>query len=82
MIPDDAGAAAGPALARTFWRLVLVLNAGLLAAAIGLMLVGFRGEVSLGGGLTLVGLATLAYGVYGYRRVRSGERVASNRPDP
>lgn len=57
-----------PDLLRTFWTLVIVLNVAILAVAVGLMLIGFEGQlrnggVLIGGGLVLFGLS--------YRRYRT-----------
>lgn len=52
-----------------FWSLVVVFNAALLAASIGVMLVGFRGDWHLGGQLFAAGVVLFVYGVYRYRTV-------------
>lgn len=66
-VPDDADAPAE--LQRAFWTLVGVFNAGLLALALGVMLVGFRGWYVRGGALAGFGALALAYGYWRYRRV-------------
>ena len=58
-------------LARTFWVIVLVINAGLLALSIGVMFLIFRGDVSTAGPLLLGGALLLALA---YRRYRAFER--------
>ena len=58
-------------LARTFWVIVLVINAGLLALSIGVMFLVFRGDVSTAGPLLLGGVLLLALA---YRRYRAFER--------
>lgn len=67
-IPDTADA--DPELARAFWLLVLVFNAALLGVSLGLMLVVFRDQWLLGGGIFLGGLVAFLLGVLGYRRQR------------
>lgn len=77
-VPDDdtdeddgsGGADFSDPLQRRFVYLVVVFNVALLVAAIGLLLVAFDGDVTLGGPLAVLGLAGLAYGLYDYRRTR------------
>ncbi|GAA0309043.1 DUF7322 domain-containing protein [Halarchaeum salinum] len=57
-------------LQRQFVYLVVVFNLAVLAAALGLMFLYFRGRLVLGGGLAIVGIAGLAYGFATYRRVQ------------
>ncbi|GGM71853.1 hypothetical protein J2752_002296 [Halarchaeum rubridurum] len=57
-------------LQRQFVYLVVVFNLAILAAALGLMFLYFRGRLLLGGGLAAVGFAGLAYGFVTYRRVQ------------
>ncbi|QLC34123.1 hypothetical protein EFA46_007885 [Halarchaeum sp. CBA1220] len=57
-------------LQRQFVYLVVVFNVAVLAAAVGLMLLYFRGQLLLGGGVALFGFAGLAYGLYTYRGVK------------
>lgn len=66
MFPDDVD----PTVSRTFWRLVVVFDAALLALAVGPMFIYFRGNWEVGGQLLLLGGVTFAYGVYQYRRYR------------
>lgn len=70
-IPDDADVSAE--LYRTFWGLVIVFNVALLATALGALLITFRGDRLLGGGLLALGLVSLGYGVWRYRRYRTAE---------
>ena len=67
-IPDESNVPEG--LFRAFWGLVATLNLGLFAAALGLMLVGFRGQWQLGGGVFLLGVAALAWAGVKYRQHR------------
>ena len=55
-------------LALAFWSVVVSVNVGLFAASLGLMLVYFRGQWRLGGGVVALGVGTLAYGYLKYRR--------------
>lgn len=57
-------------LQRQFVYLVVVFNLAVLAAALGLLFLYFRGRLLLGGGLAVVGFAGLAYGLITYRRVQ------------
>lgn len=54
-------------LLKAFWTLVVLFNVGLLGTSLGLMLLGFRGRLFLGGGLLAVGLLALSRGIYRYR---------------
>lgn len=67
-IPD--GTDVSRELYRAFWGLVVVFNLGLFAAALGAMLLAFRGEWLLGGGLLAGGLGALGLGVHRYRVYR------------
>lgn len=67
-VPDETDAPEG--LFRAFWSLVATINLGLFAASLGLMLMGFRGDVRNGGAVFLLGVAALAYAGYKYRQVR------------
>lgn len=69
--PPD-GSEVDDELFRAFWGLVVTINLGLFAAALGLMLVGFRGQWQLGGGVFLLGVAALAWAGVKYRQYRSG----------
>jgi hypothetical protein len=54
-------------LIRTFWILVLIANAGLLAFGLGIMFVAFRGNWDLGARLIVASglLAILGWRIYG-----------------
>jgi hypothetical protein len=67
-IPDETDAPEG--LFRAFWSLVATINLGLFAASLGLMLMGFRGDLRNGSAVFLLGVAALAYAGYKYRQVR------------
>jgi hypothetical protein len=69
---DFEGADVSPELFRTFWLLVVLLNIGLFAASLGVMLLYFRGQVQFGGGLFVVGVAALTYSYGRYRRYLDG----------
>jgi hypothetical protein len=56
-----------------FWAFlgaVLLAQVGLFAASLGLMLVGFRGQLAVGGALFVGGILALGGTVVVYRRVR------------
>lgn len=63
---EDVDVPAG--LARRFWGLVATINVGLLAAAVGVMVVGFQGDVRRGGAAFVLGVLTLGYAYYKYQR--------------
>ncbi|MDZ7701027.1 MAG: hypothetical protein U5J98_02565 [Halobacteriales archaeon] len=69
-IPDGADAPTG--LQRAFWGLVAVFNVALFAAALGALLIAFRGQWDLGGSLLAAGAVLFGYGVYRYRRLKAG----------
>lgn len=60
--PSDAP----PELVKAFWSLVLLFNVGILATALGLMFIVFRADLTIGGGLLIVGVLTLGVGIYRY----------------
>ena len=66
-----AGAEDVPETVRTaFWLLVILLNLSIGALAVGLMLLGFRGQWQTGGALVLVGTAGLVLAYVRYRTAR------------
>lgn len=67
-IPDTSDADVPQELFTAFWGIVVSVNVGLFAASLGLMLVYFRGQWRLGGGVFALGVVTLAYGYLKYRR--------------
>ena len=62
-------------VSRRFWSLVVVFNLGLLATALGAMLVAFRGELLIGGVIFGIGIGALGYGVLRYRTARASIRA-------
>ncbi|APX00135.1 hypothetical protein CHINAEXTREME_17590 [Halobiforma lacisalsi AJ5] len=56
-----------PELAKTFWAVVLVVNAALLALSVGLLLLLFEGPTSHGGWLVAGGIVLLGFAVHRYR---------------
>ena len=64
-VPDES--AASTELQRKFWSLVLVFNAALLAISVGVMFVGFEGDLQAGGSLIAAGAILSVYGFYKYR---------------
>ncbi|WP_174811766.1 DUF7322 domain-containing protein [Salinadaptatus halalkaliphilus] len=59
-----------PALLKTFWAVVLVVNGAVLAFALGLMLILFQGDLSRGGALIVGGGVLLAFAARRYRGYR------------
>lgn len=64
-IPDESEA--DPELFREFWSLVATINLGLFATSLGLLLVAFRGQWTVGGGVFLLGAASLAWAWWRYQ---------------
>jgi len=67
-VPDESEAPAEVRVA--FWSLVVLFNLAILAVAVGAMLVGFQGRVTIGGGLLLAGALAFGIGVYRLNGVR------------
>jgi len=84
-IPDTAGQAANapPKLRLLFWRLVVLFNVALVAVAVGVMLIAFGTDPTLGTQVLLVGLVLSVYGYYRYREAREevGELVGTDAPE-
>ena len=71
----DLGGGDVPAdVAQTFWIVVIVVNAAVLAVSLGVLLVAFRGDTSTGGGLVAGGLVLFGLA---YRRYRAFRRRRS-----
>lgn len=66
--PDPSDTEVPRDLLVTFWKLVIAFNVALFALALGAMFVVFRGRMTLGGQIFLVGLFALGYGLLGYYR--------------
>lgn len=69
----DSGSSASevdPAVRVGFWRLVLVVDAGIAGLALGGLLVWFRADPLPGGALLAVGLAATGYAAFRYRELR------------
>lgn len=60
---------------RYFWGAVALANVAVGAVSIGLMLIGFRGNWELGGGLVLIGLLAGARTYWIYRSFRNDEQL-------
>lgn len=60
-------------LVRTFWAIVIVLNAAILAVSVGLMVLYFWGDLRRGGILILGGLVLFGFA---YRRIRTADLEA------
>lgn len=68
--PDQPGIAdIDPVIRRAFVKLVLVINVGALAAALGVLFLVFRGNYVYAAAIGVPGFALLAYAAYEYRRV-------------
>jgi len=70
--PDLTAAAedADPRLQNLFWGLVVLFNVAIVAVALGVMLIAFGVDETLGLQVLLGGLVLTAYGVYRYRDAR------------
>jgi len=70
--PDLTAAAADadPRLQNLFWGLVVLFNVAILAVAVGVMLIAFGVDATLGFQVLLGGLILSVYGVYRYRDAR------------
>lgn len=66
---------------KTFWALVLVLNAAVLAVSLGLLLLAFEGDSTRGGALIVTGLVLFGFAWYRYRRFRDGSDGTENGTD-
>lgn len=62
-----------PEVARLFWASVVLANVGLAGLTVGPMLVYFRGDTLLGGGLFLFGAVVLVRVYSIYRKFKRGE---------
>lgn len=69
--PDLTEVEASSEVQYRFWALVMVFNVALLATSIGVMFIGFQGEWTLGGQLTIAGLVLFAFGYYRYRQTKA-----------
>lgn len=68
LVPSSEGVSSE--LAKTFWTIVLVLNAAILAVSVGAMILFFWGDLTRGGALIVGGVALFALA---YRRYRAFE---------
>ncbi|KAB1192097.1 hypothetical protein GJR96_01035 [Haloferax sp. MBLA0076] len=59
-----------PEVSRIFWASVVLANIGLAGLALGPMLVYFRGQVLIGGGVTLLGIGALVRVYYMYQEYK------------
>lgn len=59
-----------PTVRAGFWRLVLVVDAGIVGLALGGLLVWFRADLLPGGALLAAGLAAAGYAAFRYRELR------------
>ena len=65
-------------LKKLFWKIVILLNIGLLTASLGVMFLYFKGNVPLFVGLSIVGYAALARGIYLYRKKAPSRKTGKN----
>lgn len=64
---------ADPEVARTFWKLVIMLDVAFLGMALGPMFVFFEGDWNTGLPLFALGVVAFAYAVFQYRQYRSDD---------
>ncbi|WP_137286588.1 DUF7322 domain-containing protein [Halorussus salinisoli] len=62
---------AAPETLRAFVLLAVSVQAGLFAGALGVMLLAFRGQQTLGGALIVGGLVVLGVSVVAYRKYKT-----------
>lgn len=74
--PDPSDAP--PELVKTFWALVLVINAALLAVSLGILFLVFEGAVRRGGALLAGGLVLFGFAVRRYRAYRRSDDRADS----
>lgn len=80
--PGDDGPEVDRETFRAFWGAVVVVNVGVFLVSVGPMLVYFRGQTVLGGGMVLAGLGAFVHAYVIYRRYRSrGDADASGSAD-
>ncbi|WP_459809133.1 DUF7322 domain-containing protein [Halopiger thermotolerans] len=70
--------AAPPELVKTFWALVLVINAALLAVSLGILFLVFEGATRRGGALVAGGLVLFGFAVRRYRTYRQSADQADS----
>ncbi|WP_276300617.1 DUF7322 domain-containing protein [Halorussus lipolyticus] len=64
---------ADPELKKQFWSLVLIFNVALFGMSLGLMVVGFRGRLQVGGAIFLAGAFAFLRGWRQYQKVTDGD---------
>ncbi|WP_255192027.1 DUF7322 domain-containing protein [Natronobeatus ordinarius] len=76
----DLGGGDVPAdVVQTFWIVVIVVNAAVLAVSLGVMLVAFRGDTGTGGGLVVGGLVLFGLAYRRYRAFRHRQSTDAER---
>ena len=66
--PDLSDIDASSNVAQTFWLVVVMVDIGLLAISLGIMIVVFRGQLRFGASVFAIGVLAL---LLGYRRYRN-----------
>ncbi|AFK18546.1 hypothetical protein E6P09_07150 [Haloferax mediterranei ATCC 33500] len=62
-----------PEAARLFWASVILANIGVAGVAVGAMLIYFRGQTMVGGGLVLLGVGSLVRVYYTHKKFERGD---------
>jgi hypothetical protein len=65
--PPEPDGDTHPRVQMLFWALVVVFNVAVLGVGVGLLLIVFDGNLTLGGQVLAGGLVLLGYGLYRYR---------------
>ena len=68
--PPEPDGDTHPRVQLLFWGLVVVFNIAVLGIGVGILLIVFDGNLTLGGQVLAVGLVLLGYGLYRYRDAR------------
>ncbi len=55
---------------RDFWILILIFNIGIFLFSLGIMIIGFQKKLDMGVNIIFVGIITLIYGTYRYKKCK------------